>query len=83
VGSRSNRDGLGARLKVTIAGAAPQYNHATTSTGLGSSSDPRVHFGVGTATRLDKLEIWWPSGIYQSLDDVKADQILTVREPAK
>ena len=83
VGSRSNRDGLGARLKATIAGAAPQYNHATTSTGLGASSDPRVHFGLGTATRLDKLEIWWPSGIYQSLNDVKADQIVTVREPAK
>jgi hypothetical protein len=81
VGTRSNRDGLGAKLKVTSATASPVYNHATTSTGLGASSDPRVHFGLGTAVRAEKLEIWWPSGIHQILRDVKADQILTVREP--
>jgi len=80
VGNRSNRDGLGARLKATITGRAPLYNHATTSTGLSASSDPRVHFGLGAAARLENLEIWWPSGIHQSLSDVKADQILTMRE---
>jgi hypothetical protein len=80
VGTRSNRDGLGAKLKVTPAGAAPLYNHATTSTGLGASSDPRVHFGLGSAERIEKLEVWWPSGIHQTLQNVKADQILTVRE---
>ncbi len=80
VGSRSNRDGLGTRLKATIAGASPQWNHATTSTGLSSSSDPRVHFGLGTATVVDKLELWWPSGVHQVLEGVKADQILTVHE---
>jgi hypothetical protein len=83
VGDRSNRDGLGARLKATIAGRAPLYNHATTSTGLSASSDPRVHFGLGAAARLEKLEIWWPSGIHQDLSGVRADQILTVREIAK
>ena len=83
VGTRSNRDGLGARLKATPAGGSPLYNHATTSTGLSASSDPRVHFGLGAAKSLDKLEIWWPSGIHQTLDRVSADQILTVREPAK
>jgi hypothetical protein len=83
VGNRSNRDGLGARLKATIAGGAPLYNHATTSTGLSASSDPRVHFGLGAATRLEKLEIWWPSGIYQILSDVKADRILKVQEAAQ
>lgn len=83
VGVRSNRDGLGARVKATLAGGAALYNHATTSTGLSASSDPRVHFGLGAAQRVEKLEIWWPSGIRQTLRNVKADQILTVREPEK
>jgi len=83
VGARSNRDGLGARLKATLAGGAALYNHATTSTGLSASSDPRVHFGLGAAQRVEKLEIWWPSGIRQTLENVRADQILTVHEPAK
>jgi enediyne biosynthesis protein E4 len=80
VGTRSNRDGLGAKLKVTPAGGSPLYNHATTSTGLGASSDPRVHFGLGSAGRIEKLEVWWPSGIHQTLQNMKPDQILTVRE---
>jgi len=82
-GTRSNRDGLGARIKVTLAGGSALYNHATTSTGLGASSDPRVHFGLGAAQRVEKLEIWWPSGIRQTLENVPADQILTVHEQAK
>jgi hypothetical protein len=82
-GARSNRDGLGARLKATLAGGPALYNHATTSTGLSASSDPRVHFGLGAAQRVEKLEIWWPSGIRQTLENVPANQILTVREPAK
>jgi len=83
VGTRSNRDGLGARLKATLAGGSALYNHATTSTGLSASSDPRVHFGLGAAQRVEKLEITWPSGIRQTLDNVPANQILTVQEPAK
>ena len=83
VGTRSNRDGLGARLKATIDNRTVLYNHATTGTGLSSSSDPRVHFGLGPAKTAEKLEIWWPSGIHQALTGVKADQILTVRESAK
>jgi hypothetical protein len=82
IGIRSNRDGLGARLKVTPVNGPAQYNHATTSTGLSASGDPRVHFGLGGARRVEKLEIWWPSGIHQTLRDVKRDQILTVRESA-
>ncbi len=83
VGARSNRDGLGARLKVTLAGGSALYNHATTSTGLGASSDPRVHFGLGAARRVEKLDIWWPSGTRQTLENVPANQILTIHEPAK
>jgi hypothetical protein len=80
VGTRSNRDGLGARLKVTLADDNALYNHATTSTGYGASSDPRVHFGLGRFDHAKKLEIWWPSGIHQTLTNVKGDQILVVHE---
>ena len=80
VGKRSNRDGLGARLKVSTA-SGTQYNHATTSVGYGSSSDKRVHFGLGTCAKVDRIEIAWPSGIKQVLKDVAANQILTVTEP--
>ena len=82
IGARSNRDGLGARLKVTLPDGRALYNHATTSTGLSASSDPRVHFGLGAASRIQKLEVWWPSGTRQVLEDVAADRLLTVREPA-
>ena len=81
-GVKSNRDGLGARVKITPESGGPQWNHCTTSTGFSSASDKRVHFGLGAASRLTKLEIWWPSGIYQVLHNVKADRILTIRETA-
>jgi hypothetical protein len=80
IGVKSNRDGLGARLKITPSVGEPQWNHATTSTGYSTASDKRVHFGLGAATQVDRLEIWWPSGLYQVLNNVKADQILTVKE---
>ena len=83
IGTRGNRDGLGARLKATLAGGRTLYDHATTSTGLSASSDPRVHFGLGTAVHVEKLEISWPSGIRQILENVAADRILIVKEPAK
>jgi hypothetical protein len=81
IGTQSNRDGLGARLKLIPGGGTPLYNHATTSTGFGASSDPRVHFGLGRSDSVELLEIRWPSGIVQTLTGVKPDQILTVREP--
>ena len=79
-GVKSNRDGLGARLKITPNAGGAQWNHATTATGYSSASDKRVHFGLGDATRVDKLEIWWPSGLYQVLTGIAPDRILTVRE---
>jgi hypothetical protein len=81
VGVKSNRDGLGAKVKITTA-LGLQYNQATTAVGYNSSSDKRVHFGLGSATSLDRIEIAWPSGIKQVLTNVKADQILTVKEAA-
>jgi hypothetical protein len=82
IGTRSNRDGIGARIKLT-AGSGVQHNHATTSVGYGSASDKRVHFGLGPSAKADKIEIIWPSGVRQRLTNIAADQVLTVREPQK
>jgi hypothetical protein len=81
-GTKSNRDGIGAVVKITSA-ADPrwrqQWNHMTTAVGYASSSHGPVHFGTGLATIVD-VEVRWPSGTVQVLKDVKADQVLTVRE---
>ncbi len=81
VGVRSNRDGLGTRVRVTTA-RGTQHNHATTAVGYNSSSDKRVHFGLADAAAVEEIELRWPSGIRQVLKDVKADQVLTVTEGA-
>jgi len=82
VGTVSNRDGLGSQVKIVTSGGV-QYNHATTSVGYGSSSDKRVHFGLGAATHVDQIEVTWPSGIKQVVANVPADQILSLREPPR
>ena len=79
MGTKSNRDGLGTKVKITTSHGS-QYNHATTAVGYNSSSDKRVHFGLGESTVIDKIELSWPSGIRQTLTKIKADQILAVRE---
>ena len=76
-GTRSNRDGFGARVKVN-----GQTRFATSGGSYASSSDKRLHFGLGT-TETAKVEVLWPSGIHQTLNDVHADQFLDVREPEK
>jgi hypothetical protein len=79
VGHKSNRDGIGAEIKVTAA-KGPQFAVATTSASYLSASDKRVHFGLGQEIVAQSVEIRWPSGIVQTLKDVKADQILQVNE---
>ena len=81
-GSKSNRDGIGARIKV-VTKSGTQYNHMTTSVGYASSSDGPVHFGLGAENRAETIEIRWPSGIVQTLQGVTADQLLKVTEPAR
>ncbi len=81
VGVKSNRDGLGTKVKVTTS-LGTQYNQATTAVGYNSSSDKRVHFGLGSADVVETIALTWPSGIKQVLKNVKADQILTVTESA-
>ncbi len=83
VGTKSNRMGLGAQVRLTSEDGAVQWNEATTAVGYASSSDPRVHFGLGANQKIREIEIRWPSGIRQILQDVKVDQILTVEESPK
>lgn len=79
VGVRSNRDGLGTKVKISTS-RGDQYNEATTAVGYNSSSDKRVYFGLSDATTIDRIELTWPSGVRQLLTNVKADQILTITE---
>ena len=81
-GTNSNRMGIGARVKITGQDGTKQYNHVTTSVGYSSSSDSRVHFGLGASASVREIEILWPSGTRQQLRDVPSDQILKVEEPA-
>ena len=80
-GTKSNRDGIGARIKV-VTKSGTQYNHMTSSAGYASSSAGPVHFGIGTDTAADQVEIQWPSGIVQQLRNVRADQIVPIQESA-
>ena len=80
LGGKSNRDGMGAKLKVVTA-SGPQYNHVNTAVGYGCASDRRVHFGLGDDAVVKELTFAWPSGKTQTLTGVRADQLLTVREP--
>lgn len=80
-GTKSNRDGIGARIKV-VTSAGAQYNHMTTSVGYASSSYGPVHFGLGADSKAILVEIHWPSGIIQTLHEVAGDRVLPVRESA-
>jgi hypothetical protein len=81
-GTKSNRSGIGATIKVVTAAGRALYNHINPSVGFMSSSDRRAHFGLGSETKIDRIEIRWPSGIRQRIDRPAVDQILKVTEPA-
>jgi len=78
-GHKSNRDGIGAVIKLTTAHGA-QWATASTSSGYLSASDPRVHFGLGADKVAQTIEVQWPSGIRQTLNDVQGDQFLLIEE---
>jgi len=80
VGHRSNRDAIGAEVKLVTAKGS-QWATVTTAASYLSSSDKRVHFGLGSESVAQTIEIRWPSGIRQTLKDIRADQILKVEEP--
>jgi hypothetical protein len=80
IGRKSNRDGIGTAIKLTAGSGRVQYNHVTTSVGYVSSSDRRVHFGLGGDTVVKELELRWPSGKIQILKDVAVDRVVRVTE---
>ncbi len=80
-GHQSNRDAIGTRIKLTTPSGRTMYNHVTTSVGFMSSSDRRVHFGLGTESMAASIEVRWPRGKVQTLKNVRADQILKIEEP--
>ena len=82
VGVKSNRDAIGAQVRVSTT-FGDQFATVTTSSSYQSSSDKRLHFGLGTADAIREIQIRWPSGIRQILRDQKPDRIATITEPIK
>lgn len=81
VGTRSNRDGCGAKLVATIAGARLIREVLCGSDGLSGGSDKVAHFGLGRARVVRTLTVSWPSGLRQTLRNVKPDRLLRIVEP--
>lgn len=81
VGHKSNRDAIGAEVRL-ITEKQNQTATVTTASSYLSSSDKRVHFGLGSEATAKRVEIRWPSGIVQTLKDVRGDQIVQVEEPS-
>ena len=80
IGHHSNRDAIGAVVKIS-AGNTAQYGTVTTSSSYLSSSDKRLHFGLGISTMVNSIKILWPGGKRQTLRNIKADQVLRIDEP--
>jgi hypothetical protein len=83
VGTQSNRDGIGARIRVVSQSGAEQHSIVSTAGSYLSASDKRPHFGLGKDSIVKIVEVTWPSGIVQTLSGVKADQVLIIKETAK
>src|SRR6266852_7140442 len=81
IGTRSNRDGVGASLKLTSEDFV-RVEHAKGGMSYMSASDPRILFGLGKRTKIDSLEITWPSGSVEKLTNVPVDKIIAVKEGA-
>jgi hypothetical protein len=79
-GTKSNRDGIGARVEIFAAGKR-QTAERVAGSGYLSQDDSRLHFGLGAATTIDKLLVHWPSGREQALEKLAVDRVLTVEEP--
>ncbi|HET9216759.1 MAG TPA: ASPIC/UnbV domain-containing protein, partial [Terriglobia bacterium] len=79
IGTTSNRDGIGARLRLFLGNKTLRRDIKAGSSYL-AQNDLRVHFGLGESQRADRLEIRWPSGTVETIENVQANQIITVRE---
>jgi len=83
VGTKSNRDGIGSRIKVISASGLTQFFTVNTATGYLSASDKRISVGIGGDSVAKMIEITWPSGIVQKFENVKAGQMLKAVEPSR
>jgi hypothetical protein len=79
LGTRSNRDGIGAKVTVAI-GKRKMIDEVRSGSSYVSQSDIRVHFGLGSATKVDSVEVRWPSGLVERYDDLPVDKIDTLKE---
>jgi hypothetical protein len=79
VGRRSNRDGIGTRVEITVAGKT-QVREVRSGASYLSHNDLKVHFGLGKADRVDEIVLRWPSGVVQTIKDVAANQVIEVVE---
>ena len=80
LGTRSNRDGIGAQIRLVLDSGREQYAIVSTAGSYLSASDKRVHFGLGRADRVKLVEVKWPSGEVQRIEDIRANQVLTIEE---
>ncbi len=80
IGQTSNRDGVGARV-IVVAGDLTQMDQKKSSSGYLSQNDPRLHFGIGDHQKIDHIEVYWPSGKVQKIDNQEANQLITITEP--
>jgi hypothetical protein len=80
-GTRSNRDAYGARVEI-VAGGSKQVDEVRANSSFLSASDSRLHFGLGTATRVDQVVVRWPSGLVERLASVPVDRETVIREGA-
>lgn len=83
-GTKSNRDAIGARVTIRANGHR-QTQEVRSGGGYISQSDFRLHFGLGASSKAEAIDIWWPSGVLEKLENVNANQVLTIKEgaPAK
>jgi enediyne biosynthesis protein E4 len=79
IGTKSNRDGIGAHLKL-VAGDLTSYDQAKGGMSYLSAQDPRIFFGLGDHAHVDSLEIWWPSGLKETLTNLPVDLFLIIEE---
>jgi hypothetical protein len=79
IGSKSNRDGIGAQVTVKF-GSRTLRDEVRSGSSYDSNNDMRLHFGLGAATKIDFIEIRWPSGLVEQFDDIKIDRIIPLRE---
>ena len=80
VGVKSNRSGIGARIYCSTEGGHRQMDEVRSGGSYLSQNDLRLHFGLGAAQKIDRIEIEWPSGVRQTLRDVPADHVVQIEE---